>query len=207
MKRTSLVIVVGCTGCDLAFGLGGRVETDAAAIDVAPDMPPDTPAEPCPTDGSYVTIPDAPMRSTYKIVASANKTWQFASDECRNDTETAITHLVVFDDTTELEYVKQASPSRPPGTWYAWAGYARNYVAPAFEFTSVTGIAIPRLSQLWNDMEPDNGGSSGPPETVVFFGDNIAGMIDGPWDEVHEGYVCECDGIATKDITFAIDPP
>ncbi len=202
MKRAALLFLAGC---DLVYGLEDRAD---ARIDTMPDAPP----EACPADGSYVPIPDAPKHSTYRIVETNRVDWQEAFDDCRNDTDTGVTHLIVFDDSTELTYVQLASPTRPPvSSWVSWGGYARNYDEPPFEFTSVTGIPLDRLSTLWAMREPDNGGMSippPPPETAVWWGDNITGLVDAPWDDTSpEGYICECDGTATKNINFRVRPP
>ncbi len=191
--------------CDSVFGLGGRTEPDAR-------LQPDVPAEMCGADARYEPIADTPARSPYRIVETSPLSWAEAFDDCRNDSMTGITHLVVFDDLIELASVRAVSPRRPKESWYAWAGYARDHQGPALEFTAVTGQPLSTTSLLWASGEPNDGVQSPKTptpreETIVWWADNNSGIVDGPYDWTVEGYICECDGQPTIDIDFDIRPP
>lgn len=197
-------------GCDRVYDLSGRHPPDAAELDGtvvdAPlsDVPIDT-GEQCPST-TYRTIADAPARSTYRVVETANQSWEFAFADCRNDTTTGITHLVVFDDITELAALQHAT-SRPAGDWVSWAGYARNFGSLPLEFKAVTGEALSKTSNLWRIGEPDNGGANSMnPETVVWWINDNNGIVDGRYTDNVEGYVCECDDRPTVGIEFSPSP-
>lgn len=192
---TWLVAVIALGGCDQVFQLDGRTEDADAA-----------PAEPCPPDGTYQPLADAPTASRYRFV-DMPATWSRAFDDCRNDSATGVTHLIVFDDTSEFSVVQAAAFQRARVGWGAWAGYARDWNTPPFQFRAVTGEPIAPSSPLWAASEPDNGGPDGS-ETVVRWGEAFDGLVDAPWDfAAPDGYVCECDGTPTNGIEFAIRPP
>ena len=198
-----VVATLSSGGCDAVYGLSGR---DAAVVDTATDAI-DATHEQCPAD--YAPIANAPAGSSYRIVEMENDRWLLGFVDCRNDTTTGVTHLVVFDDVIELEAIKRALPPPPSkgAAWVSWAGYARPPHSDPLLFSTVTGGDISSTDPLWGLSEPNNGNGNGAKEeTVVWIGNNISGLIDAPYDKVVNGYVCECDGIPTALIDIDPEP-
>ena len=118
--------------------------------------------------------------------------------DCENDSNTKVSHLVVFDDPSEEEALRQFIIGGGFPTFQAFTGYARDATSQGgvpFQFTSVLGQPLDAASPLWETMvgeaEPDNGGTGGE-ETITFF-DTYRKLADGPAN-AQETYLCECDG-------------
>lgn len=197
-----LIAMLLTSGCDRVYGLTGRTEpvidgsvTDTEIVDGAPDVIVDAPV--CPSN--YTAIPGASSR--YKILVDPTRDWIYALDDCRNDTPgSGITHLVVFDDTVELDAIRQALPN--VASFRVWVGYGRDHDDPPFDFRSVTNVPLASSSNLWDGGEPDNGAGL---EPVVWI-ERVSGLVDARLDDPVDGYVCECDFVPTIGIEFDVVP-
>ena len=175
-----VVIVIASAGCDLVFP-PGTFDQDAM-VDAAP---PDCAGIP------YQSIAGAP--SVYRIEAVTVLPWPEAEQTCEADRPGG-THLVVFDDITELLAVRQEMLGL--GGFGAYAGYARDPTDPPNMFRTVTGEPLSPVSNLWEPGEPTGG-----TEQVIYFA-NDEDLIDGPAN-FELIYVCECDGKpVTESFTF-----
>lgn len=187
MRWLAFVVLAGC---DSLFNLE-QVDTVDAMVDAT--------FEPCPA--SYTTPPNTTSRYRY---VSLSLPWDAAEADCENDTQTRISHLVVFDDVAELIAVTASAPFERP--WEASVGYARDTVAQggvANEFYPVTSLrSLPLSSPLWAMSEPNNG-LGGPEETTVFISHDTA-MYDAPAIYPHT-YICECDQQQPARIFHTID--
>ncbi len=172
MKWLALLLL---GGCDSLFNLDPvTLPPDARELDAAIDAV----SEACPSvyspigTSSYFFVPDV-------------ATWEAAEVLCERDTETHITHLVVFDDAAEMQAVR-AIVTTPNLSWQVWAGYSRPKLDATKLYYEVTGGTIDAASPLWNVGEPNAGD-----ETATFF-QATGGMID-----TNAGYflpsLCECD--------------
>ncbi|MCX5747229.1 MAG: C-type lectin domain-containing protein [Proteobacteria bacterium] len=175
------MLLVLAPGCDRVFGLTElSPPVDAATSDANLDANLDN----CPS--GYAPIVGGATR--YRFVTELQN-WEFAHDDCANDTSVAITHLVEFDDQAELDAVRAAFPVLAP--WEAWVGYARDLAGDPHVFHGTTGVLLPLGSPVWAGGEPDNSAGD---EVVTFFGNNFD-VVDGPRPTPYR-YVCECDGVA-----------
>ncbi len=200
-----LIAMLLTGGCDVVYGLEDRPPIDArvadadanAAIDAPVDMMID--ALVCPID--YIPIAGTLATSRYRIVTDGGRNWIYALDDCRNDTPgIGFTHLVVFDDTVELDRIQKALP--PMSGFLAWVGYGRDITDGPLDFRSVTNVSISDMSPLWVVGEPNNGTGN---ETVVWIANNNSGMVDAQTTDTVGGYVCECDFVPTIGFEFNVD--
>ena len=123
------------------------------------------------------------------------KEWVQADQDCRDHSETAVTHLPVFDDLDELQAFREARRSiMDEARWVSPAGYARNRGGNPDVFRAVTSGQIDRASPLWATGEP-TGGVDGN-ETVTYVGWDVP-LFDAPpmWVHGPEAYLCQCDGV------------
>jgi hypothetical protein len=201
VKHLALVAVLGSlSGCDLLFQLEHlEPRGDAAVVGDASDAngdAGDASLELCPV--GYVSVANAPVTSVYRYSSLAID-WNAAAVDCRDDSLTGISHLVVFEGVAEVAALRAFVPALAP--WGAHAGYSRDTIAHggvATQFTSVTGMPLSSTSPLWASLEPDNGGGGGPEEAGTFFA-NDRNLVDAPIAEVR-GYVCECDHIVANQV-------
>ncbi|HUS29335.1 MAG TPA: C-type lectin domain-containing protein [Kofleriaceae bacterium] len=183
-----LIALVALAGCDKLFSV--------THVPLHVDSGADAPLEACPTV-DYVAVGGTAQTSKYRYVSPKGLPWDAAELDCETDSLTKITHLVVFDDPSEMAAVRSLVPASPP-YWQVFTGYARNADAQGgipFSFTSVTGTPIEASSPIWekvNGVEPDNGGTMFPEETITFF-EMTRNLTDGP-ASMQLGYICECDG-------------
>jgi hypothetical protein len=167
-------LAIAAGGCDLVF----------EPADLVPAGPPTCTA-------AYVPVAGAPSR--YRIFDEAPVTWPQAEGVCVADSP-GETHLVVFDDITELLAVRAAMPS---GGWTAHVGYGRNPADFIDSFRAVTGEPLSPVSNLWEPGEPTGPGA----EQVTFF-TNSEDVLDSPPDLMRI-FVCECDG-RPETVTFTL---
>lgn len=190
MARSRVVVaLLFVAGCDRVFGLQPLTATADATV------------EECPAD--YAPIGNSTSR--YRFGATPTR-WPFADVDCRADTQTAITHLVVFDDVAEIAAVRSAVPLEPP--WSLLVGYARDTGSDPYVFRAVTGGVLDRTSPLWADGEPNGDPNSVPPapeETVVYIA-HATDLFDAPvdWITGPNPYFCECDGIRATEV-FSVE--
>lgn len=186
--------LLSLAGCDSLFNLE-HVDNVDTAMDAAVDATP----EQCPA--SYATPPNT--TGTYRYV-SLSLPWDAAEADCENDTQTRISHLVVFDDIAELLAVRAAAPFEAP--WEVSVGYARDTLAQggvANEFYPITStVPLLTTSPLWAMGEPNNG-LGGPEETTVFISNDTA-LYDAPATYPHN-YICECDHRQPARVFHTID--
>jgi hypothetical protein len=104
------VVVLG--GCDLVYGLGDRVEPIDAAIDGCDRVLACVGRLRARHEQRSVHVLRGDRR-TGRLPRRRVVWWSVAFSDCRDDSMTGITHLIVFDDVTELAFVKAASPTRP----------------------------------------------------------------------------------------------
>jgi hypothetical protein len=184
-------------GCDLVYGLPDRVHVVDAAIDVGIDAP-----EACPD--TYNPIAGAPSSSVYRLMIGPPRDWQFAHDDCKNDSD-GITHLAVLDDVTELQKLRESVAIDATGNFYAWVGFARDTNADPYKFYAVTGEEVPYPSEMWQQFEPNNGNGKYEEEALWFSLD--WDLVDAPWTLGMTHYFCECDGrMETRQFTL-LQPP
>jgi hypothetical protein len=177
------IAIIALAGCDKLFD----VEHVDLEIDAAIDAPPiflDAP-EPCPT--SYVTYAGTPAASRYLFVG-AQALWLDAEADCEGDTRTKITHLVVFDDPSEMMTLRTGIEGQLGGnTFAAHAGAARDFGTDKNQFFAVTGEPLPLSGPPWGPSEPSNIDI----ETTTRF-ESFADLTDQPPTNMLS-HVCECD--------------
>ncbi len=182
-------------GCDLVYGLPERAVD--AGIDIGIDAP-----ETCPA--MYNPIDGAPTVSVYRLVIGPPRNWQFAHDDCKNDSD-GITHLAVLDDLTELQTLRESVVVDATGDWWAWVGHARDTGADPFRFYAVTGEEVPYPSVMWNKEEPNNGLGQYEEEALWF--SLYRDLTDAPWTLGMTHYFCECDGRVETRQFVLLHPP
>jgi len=178
MRRRVLALLL-LAGCDQVFGLERDPSENA-----------------CP--GTYAPIENAPY--LYRL-DDRLLDWQAAADECRGDTVAHITHLVVFDDTTDLVAVQSALLGGMPPFVYVHVGYARDASAAPLERASFRSVIDTEVyAPLWNVSEPDNHMQRG--ETIVALGAASKLVDSAPRTPSH--FICACDQqVANK--TFEVE--
>lgn len=172
-------------GCDQLFQLDRVNEPTGPSSDA---MTADGGLASCPAD--YVEVDELPYR--YRA-ATSPAVWQAADDDCRDDSETAITHLPVFASSGELAVFALRFFVGSPPPPYLHAGYARDIDQDPNSFRPVTGGAM--VSGLWASSEPNNLGGT---ETVTAVEIDSRALEDGSPTSVRS-YVCVCDGVPANE--------
>lgn len=135
--RFPWLLVFGCAGCQLVFGLDGTEppKSDGAATVSCPD-----------------TYGKAATGTSYRFV-DLQASWTEAHDTCLADGDG--THLAIPETATELA----AYPTLTSGDPF-WVGIARDDVDPLESYRTLLGDPVPRDDARWASgaNEPDGDG-------------------------------------------------
>ncbi len=132
-RLLAAVGLVGCLGCNHAFGL--------TTLDDASSACPD----------AYAAVAGATTRFLHVPTAEP---WAAAKATCESHS-LGLTHLATFNTLAEL--VSARSVVAAPVPWKAWVGYGRDTGSTVTDFYAVTGEPLTMPSELWRPGEPNNG--------------------------------------------------
>lgn len=193
----TVAVLVGCSydplpasnGDDAPIDTSSDAPQDSVVADATVDTPPDVrsfdPATDCPIE---YTISFPAVKSRYRAIG-IDRTWPSHFTDCADDLAGA-THLIVFDDATELTALGgQALPRFLVGHFQM-----PNQAAVETGWLGVTGGAAD--AALWLSGQPnDNDDAEDGEQDRSFINYNTGtGVQDGPVSFAAEA-MCECDGM------------